>query len=187
MTSPDGQRWFFDSGSLALDFAYTGDYGYGVPEWEHLHGPGDLDAWVEGRFGPVARPADSADLADARRLRAAISGIAIALADGRIPDVVDVDAINDAAQVAPPVPHLEGGSTAAPTPGPQAALSAIARDAVDTFTLGAARIRRCGAEDCALVFYDTSRPGSRRWCSMRRCGNRAKARTHRSRTEGDRA
>jgi predicted RNA-binding Zn ribbon-like protein len=31
------------------------------------------------------------------------------------------------------------------------------------------------------VFYDESRAGSRRWCSMQRCGNRAKVRAHRQR------
>jgi predicted RNA-binding Zn ribbon-like protein len=37
----------------------------------------------------------------------------------------------------------------------------------------------CAAEDCAFLFVDASRPGTRRWCSMQRCGNLAKIRTHR--------
>jgi predicted RNA-binding Zn ribbon-like protein len=40
------------------------------------------------------------------------------------------------------------------------------------------RVRRCGNEGCGLWFYDVSKNGSRRWCSMSRCGNRAKAATH---------
>ncbi|HEY3015336.1 MAG TPA: CGNR zinc finger domain-containing protein, partial [Nocardioides sp.] len=56
-----------------------------------------------------------------------------------------------------------------------AALATIARDAVDLFgSRAAARIRVCASHDCGLVFVDTSRPGARRWCSMERCGNRAK-------------
>lgn len=39
------------------------------------------------------------------------------------------------------------------------------------------RIRRCPAGDCAWVFWDSSPRGGRRWCTMRVCGNRAKART----------
>lgn len=35
-----------------------------------------------------------------------------------------------------------------------------------------ARVRKC--EHCVLHFRDTSKIGSRRWCSMRLCGNRAK-------------
>lgn len=38
------------------------------------------------------------------------------------------------------------------------------------------RIRRCPAEDCAWAFWDSSAKGTRRWCTMRVCGNRAKAR-----------
>ena len=45
-----------------------------------------------------------------------------------------------------------------------------------------ARVKSCGDERCAWVFYDTSRNGSRRWCSMQDCGNRAKARRHYRRT-----
>ena len=61
------------------------------------------------------------------------------------------------------------------------ALSSIARDAVATFSAGPGRVRHCAAGNCALIFLDTSRPHSRRWCSMRRCGNRTKVRIHRSR------
>jgi predicted RNA-binding Zn ribbon-like protein len=39
-----------------------------------------------------------------------------------------------------------------------------------------ARMRRCPADDCAWVFWDSSAKGTRRWCSMKVCGNRAKAR-----------
>ena len=40
------------------------------------------------------------------------------------------------------------------------------------------RIRSCEHPDCVLWFYDTTRNGTRRWCSMAVCGNRAKARRH---------
>ncbi|MBD0709708.1 hypothetical protein BU197_15330 [Streptomyces sp. CBMA291] len=40
------------------------------------------------------------------------------------------------------------------------------------------RIRVCAHESCVLRFFDTSRNGTRRWCSMALCGNRAKASRH---------
>jgi predicted RNA-binding Zn ribbon-like protein len=43
------------------------------------------------------------------------------------------------------------------------------------------RVKICPADDCRWAFYDTSRNGSRQWCSMALCGNRAKARAHRAR------
>jgi predicted RNA-binding Zn ribbon-like protein len=44
-----------------------------------------------------------------------------------------------------------------------------------------ARLKACAAEDCHWAFYDASRNRSRTWCSMRVCGNRAKARAYRAR------
>ncbi|MGW5345719.1 CGNR zinc finger domain-containing protein [Streptomyces sp. HUAS TT3] len=44
------------------------------------------------------------------------------------------------------------------------------------------RIRKCASETCVLHFHDTSRNGTRRWCSMAVCGNRAKASRHYART-----
>ncbi len=38
--------------------------------------------------------------------------------------------------------------------------------------LNPARLRKC--ESCILHFYDTSKNGTRRWCSMQICGNRSK-------------
>jgi predicted RNA-binding Zn ribbon-like protein len=40
------------------------------------------------------------------------------------------------------------------------------------------RIRQCQHPACVLWFYDTTRNGTRRWCSMATCGNRAKAHRH---------
>ncbi|MDR3083191.1 MAG: CGNR zinc finger domain-containing protein [Streptomyces sp.] len=47
------------------------------------------------------------------------------------------------------------------------------------------RIRHCAHPDCVLHFYDTSRNGTRRWCSMAICGNRAKASRHYTRHRND--
>ena len=41
LTPAEGTRWWFDSGSFALDFAYTGTMG-GNPARERLHAPDDL-------------------------------------------------------------------------------------------------------------------------------------------------
>ena len=40
------------------------------------------------------------------------------------------------------------------------------------------RVKRCGNDTCAWLFVDLSRNRSRRWCDMKECGNRAKARRH---------
>jgi predicted RNA-binding Zn ribbon-like protein len=43
------------------------------------------------------------------------------------------------------------------------------------------RLKRCAEDSCGWVFWDTSKNHSRRWCSMRVCGNRAKARRYAAR------
>ncbi len=87
----------------------------------------------------------------------------------------------------PPVPLLEASGTAAvrrPLMSSQV-LSLLARDAVDLFASPlASRIRVCAAPDCGLLYLDQSRTGNRLWCSMQRCGTRAKVRTHRERSRG---
>jgi predicted RNA-binding Zn ribbon-like protein len=58
-------------------------------------------------------------------------------------------------------------------------LTAIARNGAELIAEGPrAPIRKCANPDCGLFFYDDSRTGRRRWCSMAVCGNRAKVAAH---------
>ncbi|MER6994968.1 CGNR zinc finger domain-containing protein [Streptomyces sp. NPDC000410] len=57
------------------------------------------------------------------------------------------------------------------------------RDYLDLLRTAPDRIRACAHEACVLHFFDTSRNGTRRWCSMAVCGNRAKASRHYARTK----
>jgi predicted RNA-binding Zn ribbon-like protein len=45
------------------------------------------------------------------------------------------------------------------------------------------RVRLCANEQCLWLFLDESKAGTRRWCNMASCGNRAKARRHYLRTK----
>jgi predicted RNA-binding Zn ribbon-like protein len=40
------------------------------------------------------------------------------------------------------------------------------------------RLRRCANDACLWLFVDESKAGTRRWCDMSSCGNRAKSRRH---------
>ena len=186
-TSAEGVRWWFDSGSFALDFAYTGPMGVD-PAWERLHAPDDLTAWLQERFPVAVGTARSRDLFDAISLRDAIGRMARASAHGEEVRAQDIDLVNLYAATPDIPPVLAGGSRQAgrsvQTVGQ--ALSTIARDAVDLFgAANADRIRECSG-DCGIVYLDTSRAATRRWCSMQRCGNRAKVRAHRERArKGD--
>ena len=180
--SSEDHQWWFDSGAVALDFAYTGAMGDN-PEWERLHDAADLTAWLESRFPGVHSPATDRDLTDGLALRAAIARSAVAASRDAAPAAEDVDVINLFAATPDIPPALEGGSRQAGRTRARAgqALSAMAREAVALFDEEQReRVRECAADDCGLVFYDESRSNNRRWCSMKRCGNRAKVRTHRA-------
>lgn len=62
----------------------------------------------------------------------------------------------------------------------------IAGALLDVHASGAwKRLRVCPADDCLEAFYDSSRGGTRRWCSMGDCGNRSKVATYRHRQAAD--
>ncbi|MBB5632956.1 putative RNA-binding Zn ribbon-like protein [Cryobacterium mesophilum] len=179
----DGVRWWFDAGALALDFAWTG--AVNGEHRETLYAPADLGAWLLERFPRADSSIGERELSDALMLRAAIVGLASGAIAGEQAAASDVDIVNLFAATPDIPPVLARGSRQAGAGAVRAtqALSAIARDAVRIFAAEAGgRIRECAAEDCRYLYLDTSRSGNRRWCSMQRCGNRAKVRAHRSRT-----
>lgn len=58
----------------------------------------------------------------------------------------------------------------------QQLLGKIAYDAATLITSPQRQqIKTCANEKCVLIFVDTSKGKKRRWCSMKRCGNQAKA------------
>jgi predicted RNA-binding Zn ribbon-like protein len=60
----------------------------------------------------------------------------------------------------------------------------LALSAADLMTSASlAHVSSCGAESCRWLFLDTSRNHTRRWCDMKVCGNRMKARRFQARHE----
>lgn len=47
------------------------------------------------------------------------------------------------------------------------------------------RLKMCGSDECHWIFFDRSKPGSRRWCSSLLCGNRQKTREYRGRAKSE--
>lgn len=177
---PPDLRRRFRSGRAALDLVHTGGEGE-FAVWEIVHTVDDLRRWVSLLLELDDLAANRSDLPALRALRAAITHAAYGLATGNPVQPKDIEALNAAAAEPPLVPVLgPDGTVAYAAPTARAALSTLARDAIDLFAGPlAARIRVCAAEDCGLLFVDTSRPGRRRWCSMERCGNLTKIRKYR--------
>lgn len=181
LSPADARR--FRTGRPCLDLAHTGGDGpYAV--FELFHQPGDVSRWLGVITGLEGIEAAAQDITAARALRRAVWNAAHAAVGGNPPGPADRAVINRAAARRPPIPVLEAlgrVSVVRPLTASQA-LSALASDAVDLFAGPlAARIRVCAAPDCELLYLDQSRTGNRQWCSMQRCGTRAKVRAHRAR------
>jgi predicted RNA-binding Zn ribbon-like protein len=172
-------------GRLCLDFAHTGDMGYGS-RFERLTSPGELQRWLS--LCPVKLPKVRIRLDDlhrAKALRGAIWRIANAVLERTIPGTGDVRLMNAIAREPGLVKQLDAAakSNRWHRPTVKAVLATIAQDAVALFgdPKQLARMRRCENSKCKVVFYDDSRPGLRRWCAPNRCGDRIRARAYRER------
>jgi predicted RNA-binding Zn ribbon-like protein len=63
-----------------------------------------------------------------------------------------------------------------------AGLSAIVAELYNGSVAGTLdRLKMCAAEECRRVFFDRSKPATRRWCMSTLCGNRMKTRAYRER------
>jgi predicted RNA-binding Zn ribbon-like protein len=185
LRSRTGVEWRFDPGALCLELLATGGPGI-YRRFEVLHGPADVVTWAEqSRLTPTPRLAVTDDeVGDVRRVRDALFRVTTARAADEEPRSRDLETINKAAACPPLVPAIGPGGQRrwVGTGSGTQLLATVARDAVDLLTGPMShRIRTCAGSNCALVYVDTSRPGRRRWCSMERCGNRHKVRTHRAR------
>lgn len=180
----DGDAFRFRAGRVSLDLCSTVLWRHVQPV-EQLRSPADLARWLsEAGLGHSRHAPTGADLADARRLREAIYRLASAGIRGDLLPPRDVAAVNAAARHPCRTPRLGSRGELRWDDGepPAAALSTVARDAIELLTgPQSGRVRECAAADCAFLFVDTSRSGIRRWCVTTRCGNREHVRKHRSR------
>jgi len=187
----------FCGGQLAVDFTNTvGNRGSGRDE--HLHTFGDIVAWAEARevisrsAAAALRQRAAADPAAARRawrsaiaFREALYNILAAASAGKRAKPADLAVVNqqvaetfNGAALAPAGERFSLETAAQEWLDP--VLRPVVRAAVDLLTSDAlTRVRSCADEACAWLFLDTTRSGTRRWCDMRSCGNRAKVRRFR--------
>jgi predicted RNA-binding Zn ribbon-like protein len=138
-----------------------------------------LQKWLE------ARPALAASVfADAITLRETLYRLLRSIATGSSPPADDLDHFNGVLAEAPPRAVLDQAESgfgwridAKPTVA--SLLTTVLWSAADILVASqSARLRECANDRCLWLFFDDSKNGSRRWCSMQSCGNRAKAHRH---------
>jgi predicted RNA-binding Zn ribbon-like protein len=191
-------RFKFTGGRLCLDYINTLRRRLTDHPHELLSTYADLVAWCREADALTAqearallrqakrRPRDvQAVVRRAVAIREALYRIVTAVAATRPPAPADMAALNaalgKASAAARVVPRGDGfaWSWAEGPEGLDRPLWPVVRSAAAMLTsddLGA--VRKCAAANCAWVFMDQSRNRSRRWCDMKVCGNRAKARRH---------
>ena len=165
---------------LCLDFANTRYWrGQSAPT-ETLNAPADLAAWTKAPRTPSPKEFDQAV-----GLRETIYRLFDAQAQGKTASPRDLEALNTAMAQAPARTVLKrnrGGyewDVDARSGTALALLAPVLWSAADLVVGDARRrIRRCANDACLWLFVDASKNGTRRWCDMASCGNRAKARRH---------
>jgi len=199
----DQRPFKFISGRLCLDFANTVGWPSGndsrqpLHEFERFTGFAPLVGWSHSaglltdeerdRFLQRAKdqPAEaSAVLRRALRLRQAIHCIFVAVAAGYSIDTRDLTTLNmefhralTRLQIVEAPAGFDWGWK--DEDSLERLLWPVARSAADLLaSKELRRLRTCAGEPCGFLFLDTSPNGTRRWCIMRECGNRAKARRH---------
>lgn len=165
-----------------------------------LTGPA-ADGWLRGH-GAISRPAAAPALERLRLLREALRQLALAnngvqtdadvLARGqaavaRIPFLVLLGSAEQPPRLvahAPDEPHDGGRSSDVDSSGDGAEVLAaqiVAEFLVRRSSPRWRQLKACPAPGCGYAFVDRSRNGSRRWCLMATCGNRAKNKAWRAR------
>jgi predicted RNA-binding Zn ribbon-like protein len=152
---------------------------------EKLRDPNALGEWLSERdLLPAGALVSDDELARALRVREALRSLLLAN-NGAPLDAGAVTTLNDAADESRLRVSFSAGGGAELVPDQPDVPGALSRILAVTYTAMAdeswERLKACRLDDCQWAFYDHSKNRSRTWCSMKVCGNRAKARAYRER------
>ena len=191
------------AGNLSLDFTNTVDNRGAENEVDLLANYPDLLVW--GLTAKIITQADAdhlfglaeinptqarAALRRALQVREAIYAIFSAIAERRVVPGASLALLNAAVQHANQHARIIHANRAfvwewiTPESNLISILWPIARDAAELLTAGPLElVRECAAESCGWLFLDTTKNHRRRWCDMKTCGNRNKARRYYQRAQ----
>jgi predicted RNA-binding Zn ribbon-like protein len=154
---------------------------------DQLATPRDLLTWwsleADRLAEEVPQEVTGAELAAVHAVREHTARALDDVRRGERPTAADLEALNEAQRAAPAISELTwDGSAVAVTrrregpPGLRLA-ARLAEAAAELLADPAvAKIRKCEADDCVLLFLPTN--PRRRWCSAGRCGNRVRVARH---------
>jgi predicted RNA-binding Zn ribbon-like protein len=188
----------FTGGNLCLDFANTVDNRKGEHAVELLTDYGRLLRWAEESGAIAKKNAESLNqlasespgnaqvvLRHAIQLRDAVYDIFCAISHRRGIPTIALATVNKAAQQASDHAEVVHANRhfewqwIVPENHLDSMLWPVARAAAELLTSDdLTNVRQCASDTCAWVFLDKTKNHRRRWCDMRICGNRDKARRY---------
>jgi predicted RNA-binding Zn ribbon-like protein len=199
MSLPDPKSPFeYTGGNLALDFANTVNNRYRENRTELLTDYKRLVQWSEGATVLTPKSADRLErlasqepekamttLTDAIELREAIHAIFSAVSSRRAVPVGALAMLNECVRTATEHAQITHGNRRfvwewiLPDCNLDSMLWPVARAASDLLTSDdLAYVRHCASDTCRWLFLDKTKNHRRRWCEMKTCGNRDKARRY---------
>jgi len=164
---------------LIRDFINTLDVEAGT---DQLISTASTREWLRGKSIDVGR-VTSADMETARELRESLRSLALANHEANDTSSECDELCHIVAPLTLSVVFVDGAPQLVPTEsGVRGFLQQVLTHAVTAAQRGEwDRLKVCPDDACRWAFIDTSKNGSRRWCSMEVCGNRNKTRSYRSR------
>lgn len=168
------------AGNLALDLANTISRRGTPDEKDHLADIAGVLTWARAA-GLIDDAAVFTSMErdtlfeNVLQLRSAIDRAGAAIAEGRVVPPDALATIRDLASRSLAAASLSGAPVRLEFKGVDRILGPLSWSALDLLR-GAEldRLKMCPPDDCRWLFIDRTKNGSRRWCEMATCGNRAK-------------
>jgi predicted RNA-binding Zn ribbon-like protein len=182
---PDALADLYDFANT-LDLRHFTHHGVQHQQAEELGSPAALGEWMKQRGWLDRGAVPSQRTFDAAlRLRGAVREYLKCEPVDRLRKPAIVEALTKAMERFPlrvAVAGKDGMKLLPAEADAQAGLSPIVAGIYDGSANGTLdRLKMCAADECQRVFFDRSKPGTRRWCQSALCGNRQKTRTYRER------
>jgi predicted RNA-binding Zn ribbon-like protein len=168
-----------------LDVRHFTHRGVAHQPGDELGSPRELDAWMSQR-GLLFNRAKmtSAMLEAALRLRAGVRDYLQRDPAERGSNKEALRSLNEALKPFPLAVELrgDGARLKATRDDALAGLSQLVTELYNGSRNGTLdRLKMCASDECRRVFFDRSKPATRRWCMSTLCGNRIKTRNYRER------
>jgi predicted RNA-binding Zn ribbon-like protein len=169
-----------------LDLRHFTHYGVMHPQGDELGDAAELGKWMSQR-GLLAAGAKvtGATFEAALRLRACLRDYLQRNPAERGRNKDAVRSLNEALRLFPLALEARSGATMALRAVREdalAGLSSVVAQLYDGSRNGTLdRLKMCASDECRRVFFDRSKPATRRWCMSTLCGNRIKTRNYRAR------